>query len=219
MKKDVREGRTELVFILDRSGSMGGLEKDTLGGFNAMLAEQKDLEGACRVTTVLFNSESALLHDRIDIGAIEPMTEAQYRVGGSTALLDAIGSTISKIGEVQRQTAGSYRADKVLFVIITDGEENDSRHYGATEVKQMIGRQKERYGWEFIFLGANIDAVETAGRFGISADRAADYKADGQGTRLSYSVMSAAVKSYRQCRELSPDFLAPIREDVEKRGK
>ena len=166
MKKNL----TELVFILDKSGSMSGLEKDTIGGFNSMLDQQSKVDGECVITTVLFDNRYELLHDRIDIRAVQPITGKEYFVGGSTALLDAIGKTIHKIGTVQKNTTEDYRAEKVMFVIITDGEENASRCYSSMQIRQMIQRQKERYGWEFIFLGANIDAVETAGRFGIDAE-------------------------------------------------
>lgn len=168
----MKKGLTELVFILDKSGSMSGLETDTIGGYNSMLAKQQAVEGECRITTVLFDNNYELLHDRIDIRAVSPISEKEYQIGGSTALLDAIGRTIHKIGNAQKHTANEYRAEKVMLVIITDGEENSSREYSAKRIKQMIERQKSRYEWEFIFLGANIDAVETAGRFGISADRA-----------------------------------------------
>ena len=157
----MKKGFTELVFILDRSGSMGGLESDTIGGFNAMLEKQRKLDGECRITTVLFDNRYELLHDRIDIRAVSPMTEREYQVGGSTALLDAMGRTIQKMVNVQKSTAEEYRAENVMFVIITDGEENSSREYSAQKVKAMI-EQEKKYGWEFIFLGANIDAVETA---------------------------------------------------------
>ena len=159
MKKNL----TELVFILDKSGSMAGLERDTIGGFNAMLEKQKALDGQCRITTVLFDNRYELLHDRTDIRAVRPITAKEYHVGGSTALLDAVGKTIHKIATAQKNTAEPFRAGKVMFVIITDGEENASREYSAAEVKEAIQRQKSRYGWEFIFLGANMDAVETAG--------------------------------------------------------
>ena len=170
MKKNL----TELVFILDRSGSMYGLEQDTIGGFNSMLTKQKSLDGECRITTVLFDHQYTLFHDRIDIQAVSPMSEKDYFVGGSTALLDAIGTTIDKLIRVQRHTAESYRAQKVIFVIITDGEENSSRKYSYDQVKAKIEHEKEAYGWEFIFLGANMDAVKTASQFGIHADRAAE---------------------------------------------
>ncbi len=208
---------TELVFVLDKSGSMAGLEGDTIGGYNAMLEKQKAVEGECRITTVLFDNNYELLHDRLDIRAVGPMTEKEYFVGGSTALLDAIGRTISKIGNVQKHTAEGYRADKVLFVIITDGEENASREYSAEKVRAQIERQKERYGWEFIFLGANIDAVEAAGRFGINADRAQTYHADSQGVALNFDAVGEAVTSYRMCAVVPEDWSDKIRKDYDKR--
>ncbi len=215
MKQDL----TELVFILDRSGSMSGLEQDTIGGFNAMLEKQKKEAGECRITTVLFDNRYELLHDRIDIHGVQPMTEKEYYVAGSTALLDAIGKTIHKIGTAQKNTAEEYRAGKVLFVIITDGYENASRSYTAQQVKKQIQHQQTKYGWEFIFLGANIDAVETAASFGIRADRAADYVPDGEGTRLNYEVMSDAITSYRACGAMAKDALDGIRKDQKTRGK
>ena len=215
MKKNL----TELVFILDKSGSMSGLEKDTIGGFNSMLDQQSKVDGECVITTVLFDNRYELLHDRIDIRAVQPMTEQEYFVGGSTALLDAIGKTIHKIGTVQKNTAEDYRAEKVMFVIITDGEENASRCYSSMQIRQMIQHQKERHGWEFIFLGANIDAVETAGRFGIDADRAVDYVPDGEGTELNFRIMSQTVATFRECGAVPTACLDEIREDMKKRGK
>ena len=215
----MKKGLTELVFILDKSGSMAGLETDTIGGFNSMLKKQKDEAGECRVTTVLFDNRYTLLHDRIDIRAVAPITEKEYFVGGSTALLDAIGKTIRKIAGVQRSTAEDYRAEKVIFIIITDGAENASREYGSEEVKKLISLEKERYGWEFLFLGANIDAVETAGRFGISADRAAEYIPDREGTILNYRVMSDAVSEFRSSGVLSPRHMDRIRKDRKERGR
>ncbi len=214
----MKKGLTELVFILDKSGSMGGLEKDTIGGFNSMLQKQRSEQGECRVTTVLFDNRYTLLHDRIDIQAISPMTEKEYCVGGSTALLDAIGRTIGKISAVQENTAEDFRAEKVIFIIITDGEENSSREFTASEVKKRIRREKEAHGWEFLFLGANIDAVETAERFGISADRAVDYVPDREGTKLNYAVMCEAVSEFRASGMLSPKHLNRIRQDKAKRG-
>jgi uncharacterized protein YegL len=208
---------TELVFILDKSGSMSGLESDTIGGFNSMLTKQQAAEGECLVTTVLFDNNYELLHDRIDLKAVSPMTDKEYKIGGSTALLDAIGRTIHKIGNAQKNTADDFRAEKVMFVIITDGEENSSREYTAKKVKSQIERQKNKYGWEFIFLGANIDAVETAGRFGISADRAVDYLADSEGTRVSYMAMSAAVSEYRELGSVQDKTLNMVRKDTKKR--
>ena len=215
MKKNL----TELVFILDKSGSMSGLEKDTIGGFNSMLDQQRKVDGECVITTVLFDNRYELLHDRIDIRAVQPMTEQEYFVGGSTALLDAIGKTIHKIGTVQKNTAEDYRAEKVMFVIITDGEENASRYFSSAQIRQMIQRQKERYGWEFIFLGANIDAVETAGRFGIDADRAVDYVPDGEGTELNFRIMSETVATFRECGAVPTACLDEIRKDMKKRGR
>lgn len=215
MKKNL----TELVFILDKSGSMSGLENDTIGGFNSMLEQQKKVGGQCIITTVLFDNRYELLHDRMDLRAIRPITRREYSVGGSTALLDAMGKTIHKIATAQKNTAEDYRAEKVMFVIITDGEENASRYYSSAQVKDMIRRQKERYGWEFIFLGANIDAVETAGRFGINADRAVDYVADSKGTQLNYRMMSESVAAFRQCGVIPDSCLDQIRKDRKKRDR
>lgn len=214
MKKDL----AELVFILDKSGSMGGLESDTIGGFNSMLQKQRKIEGECKITTVLFDNDYELLHDRIDIRAVSPMTEKEYFVGGSTALVDAIGRTIDKLVRVQKNTAQDFRAEKVLFVIITDGLENASRKYSLPQVKRMIEQEKEKYGWEFVFLGANMDAVQTAGQFGIGADRAAEYVPDSAGTLLNYMVMSDAVGEYRQASCISEGHFDKIREDRKKRG-
>ena len=214
MKKNL----TELVFILDKSGSMSGLEKDTIGGYNSLMEKQRKLDGECVITTVLFDNRYELLHDRIDLRAVTPITEKEYFVGGATALLDAIGRTIHKIAAVQEHTAEEYRAEKVMFVIITDGEENASREYSAAQVKELIKRQKERYGWEFVFLGANIDAVETAGRFGIDADRAVDYVPDGRGTELNFRMMSETVAAFRECGAVPAECLDEIRKDRKKRG-
>jgi uncharacterized protein YegL len=214
----MRKGLTELAFILDKSGSMSGLETDTIGGYNSMLEKQKAVEGECHITTVLFANNYELLHDRIDIKAVSPITEKEYSVGGSTALLDAIGRTIHKIGNVQKYTADEYRAERVMFVIITDGEENSSREYSAERVKRMIGQQQARYSWEFIFLGANIDAVETAGRFGISADRAQDYHADSEGVALNFCVMSEAVATFRKRAAMPEGWSDEIQKDYRGRG-
>jgi len=215
MKKEL----TELVFILDKSGSMSGLEADTIGGFNAMLEKQKAVEGECRITTVLFDDRYYILHDRINIQIVSPITGEEYFVGGSTALLDAIGKTIHKIGNAQKYTTSDLRADKVMFVIITDGAENASREYSAEKVKAQIKRQKEKYGWEFIFLGANIDAVETADRFGIGANRAVKYCADSSGTNLNFTVINAAAAEFREKSTISENHLEEIRRDMKNRGK
>lgn len=215
----MKKGLTELVFILDRSGSMSGLECDTIGGYNSLVDKQKKEDGECVITTVLFDDKYELLHARINLKGIIPITEKEYFVRGSTALLDAIGRTIDKIGNAQKHTAEDERAEKVMFVITTDGMENASREYGYDKVRQMIEQQKEKYGWEFIFLGANIDAVETAARFGISADRAANYHADSEGTQLNYKVVSDAVSGFRaNSAPMSADWKKRIEEDYVKRG-
>ena len=213
MKKNI----TELVFILDKSGSMAGLEADTIGGYNAMLAKQKNAEGEATVTTVLFNHEFELLHDRINVRGIAPITEKEYEVGGTTALLDAIGSTIQKIGNVQKRTSEEVRAGKVLFVITTDGMENASRQFGYDKIKAMIAHQKETYGWEFIFLGANIDAISTAAKFGINEDFAVEYHADKEGTQLNYQALNEAVTSFRQGEKINRTWKKDIEKDFENR--
>ena len=210
---------TELVFILDRSGSMGGLEKDTIGGFNAMLKKQKKQEGEVLVSTVLFNSHSKVIHDRVPLEQVQPMTEEDYCVGGTTALLDAVGGAIKHIGMVHKYARPEYRPEKTMVIITTDGMENASRKYTYDKVRQMIEHEKEKYGWEFLFLGANIDAVQEAARFGISADRAADYHCDQKGTALNYEVISEAVTSVRACRSVEANWKARIDEDYQKRGK
>jgi uncharacterized protein YegL len=209
---------TELVFILDRSGSMSGLESDTVGGYNSFLAKQQEQEGECRITTALFDDRYEVLHDRLNLKAVSPITEREYFVRGATALLDAIGKTINNIGNAQKYSKAEYRAGKVLFVITTDGMENASRGYTYDRVKEMIERQKSKYGWEFIFLGANIDAVETAGRFGIARDRAVDYVADSEGTNLNFRAMACAVSEYRAKGAMSDVHLEAIRKDHARRG-
>ena len=210
-----------MVFILDRSGSMGGLESDTIGGFNSMLQKQQSELGECRITTVLFDNQYEILHDRIDIKAVSPITDKEYFVRGNTALLDAVGRTINKIGGVQKNTAEDYRADKVLFVITTDGMENASREFDYDKIKFMIERQKSKYGWEFIFLGANIDAVEVANRFGVARNRAQNFHNDGEGIALNYSVVSEAVASFRAApvgASLDDEWSKDIQADYKKRG-
>ena len=209
---------TELAFILDRSGSMGGLEGDTIGGYNTMLAKQRAAAGEARITTVLFDDRYELLHNRADIRSAAPITEREYFVRGSTALLDAIGRTIDTLIRAQRNADREHRAERVIFVITTDGMENASREYDSARVKAMIERQKNRYGWEFLFLGANIDAIETAGRFGIASNRAQNYCADEEGTRLNYRAMSEAVLSFRRCGKVSEHWGDAIQEDFRRRG-
>ncbi len=208
---------TELVFILDKSGSMGGLESDTVGGFNALIAKQKKEPGDARVTTVLFNHGYELLHDRIPLNGVAPITEADYVVGGTTALLDAVGATIQKIANVQQRTSDLERAQKVIFVITTDGMENASCEYTHAQLKSMISRKKEEFMWEFIFLGANIDAASTAEKFGIHKDFAADFHADAEGTELNFNVLSEAVASYRHSEKLNSEWKKDIEADFNNR--
>ena len=215
MKKNL----TEIVFILDRSGSMSGLEADTVGGFNAMIAKQKKEPGEALISTVLFDDESVVIHDRVPVQNIAPMTERDYYVRGCTALLDAIGGAIHHIGNVHKYARTEDVPEHTLFVITTDGMENASRRYDSERVKQMIERRKARYGWEFLFLGANIDAAKEAARFGIGADRSVNYKCDEAGTALNYEVISEAVCSVRAARPLSADWKRRIDEDVQKRGR
>ena len=195
----MKKGLTELVFILDRSGSMGGLEADTIGGYNAMISRQKQEEGEALVSTVLFDDRADVLHDRVPLGKVEPMTEEQYFVRGCTALLDAVGGAVHHIGNVHKYAREEDRPEKTIVVITTDGMENSSRRYGYEKVKSMIERQKQRYGWEFLFLGANMDAVEVAGRFGISSSRAVTYECDSEGTQVNFQALGQAVCAARSC--------------------
>ena len=217
----MKNNLTELVFILDRSGSMGGLESDTIGGFNSMLAKQQAEPGECRITTVLFDDKHEVLHDRIDIKAVRQITGKEYYVRGNTALLDAIGKTINKIGGVQKNTAKEYRAEKVLFVITTDGMENASREFSYDRIKALIERQKSKYSWEFIFLGANIDAVDVAGRFGIAKNRAQSFHNDSVGVALNYCVVSETVSALRGApagAPLADNWSEKIDADFKRRG-
>ena len=193
MKKNL----TELVFILDRSGSMSGLEADTVGGFNSMLRKQQREEGDAFVSTILFDNVSEVIHDRADIKSVRPMTEKDYVPRGCTALLDAVGDAIQHIGNIHKYAREEDVPEHTLFIITTDGMENASRRHSIDKVKKMIERQKTKYGWEFLFLGANMDAVETAGTFGIAAERAVTYRADSRGTRLNYDVLSEAISDIR----------------------
>lgn len=213
----MKKGLTEVVFILDRSGSMAGLEKDTIGGFNAMLEKQRRGEGQALISTVLFSNESAVIHDRVDAREVPPLTEREYFVCGCTALLDAVGGAIRHIGNVHKYAREEDRPERTLFVITTDGMENASRHYDLRRVRAMIERQKARYGWEFLFLGANIDAVDTAARLGIDADRAANFHCDAQGTQLNYEAVSDAVSAMRCAAPLRADWKARIDSDFQSR--
>ena len=214
----MRKGLTEMVFILDRSGSMHGMEADTIGGFNSMIEKQKALEGHACVSTILFDHESVVLHERVGLSKIQPMTDRDYTVRGCTALLDAIGGAIHHIALVHKYARKEDVPEHTVFVIITDGMENASRHYSAERVKQMIEKEKNKYGWEFLFLGANIDAVETAANFGIAQDRAVSYRSDSQGTRLNYEVVHDAVACVRQCAPLSADWKRRVEEDMQDRS-
>ena len=213
MKKNL----TEMVFILDKSGSMAGLEADTIGGFNSMIERQKKAEGEAIVSTVLFSNDSTVIHDRVDLRQIEPMTDRQYYVGGSTALIDAIGGAIHHISNVHKYAREEDRPEHTIFVITTDGMENASRHYTSERVKDMVQRQKEKYGWEFLFLGANIDAVETASHFGISEDRAVTFHNDSRGQALNYAEVSKAVCKVRMCAPLGAGWKGKIEADFKSR--
>lgn len=223
----MKKGLTELVFILDRSGSMCGLEADTIGGFNSMIAKQKKEDGSAIISTVLFDDVAEVLHDRVELAKVEPMNEKQYFVRGCTALLDAVGGAIHHIGNVQKYARDEDRPEKTVFIITTDGMENASSRYSFEKVKSMVERQKSRYGWEFLFLGANIDAIAVAGRFGIHACRTVNYECDGAGTQLNYQVLSETVAKIRRTEDAAEmsqlldeeECLAPIRADYEKRGK
>ncbi|MHC1721560.1 MAG: hypothetical protein AB9844_12940 [Clostridiaceae bacterium] len=215
MKKNL----TELVFILDRSGSMCGLETDTIGGYNSLLKKQKGETGEALITTVLFDDRYEVLHYREDMRKVDLMTDHEYYVRGCTALLDATGRTISKIGNTLARIPENERPSKVLFVIITDGFENASTEYTYNHVKKMIERQKSKYSWEFIFLGANIDAIDTAAKFGINKDRASNYCADKQGIALNYEAMNIVVSKIRNNCEVDEKWKSNIEEDFERRSK
>ena len=212
---------TELVFILDRSGSMSGLEGDTVGGFNSIIDKQKREPGDCLVSTVLFDNFSEVIHDRVPLESVPRLTEKEYFVRGCTALLDAVGGAIHHIGNIHKYARSEDRPEKTMFVITTDGMENASRRYGYDKVKAMIERQTRKHGWEFIFLGANIDAAKEAARFGIRADRAVRFQSDSVGTALNYEVIGEAVSSVRSCpaAPLAANWKARIEADFRKRGK
>ena len=215
----MKKSLTEIVFILDRSGSMAGLEDDTIGGFNSMIRKQKMEAGEAYISTILFDNVSEVIHDRIDIQKIQPMTRKDYYVRGCTALLDAVGKAIHHIGNVHKYAREEDRPEKTLFVITTDGMENASREYTYERVRKMIEHEKEKYGWEFLFLGANIDAAKEAARFGIREDRAANYHADKKGTAVIYEAMNAAVCSVRASKPMSAAWKQQVDEDYKKRGK
>ena len=214
----MKKGLTEMVFILDRSGSMAGLETDTIGGYNSMLEKQKLLEGEALVSTVLFDHESMVICDRMPLSKVPEMTEEEYFVRGCTALLDAVGGAIHHIGNVHKYAREDDRPEKTVFVITTDGMENASKTYTYGRVQEMIKRQTEKYGWEFLFLGANIDAKEEARRFGIDEKRAVKYHSDKKGTALNYKVVGEAIAEFRCCSAISDDWAEEIEEDFEERS-
>ena len=215
MKKNL----TEMVFILDKSGSMAGLEADTIGGFNSMIERQKQAEGEALVSTVLFSNESTVIHDRVDLRKIEPLTARQYFVGGCTALIDAIGGAIHHIGMVHKYAREEDVPDRTIFVITTDGMENASHRYTSDEVKAMVKKKKEKYGWEFLFLGANIDAVETAGSIGIRADRSANFMPDSAGVELSFHAVSDAICAVQRRESVAAGWSESVENDHRKRRR
>ena len=215
----MRNNTTELVFILDRSGSMSGLEKDTIGGFNSMIEKQKKEDGKCYVSTLLFDDKCDVLHDRVELQNIPLMTEKDYYVRGSTALLDALGGAIRHIGNIHKYARPEDVPENTIFVITTDGMENASHKYSSDEIKKMVERQKNKYGWEFMFLAANIDAVETARGFGISEDRAVNYHPDSVGTACLYDTVSEAVCNVRQGKKMADNWSEKLNRDYENRKK
>ncbi len=213
----MRKNLTEIVFILDRSGSMCGLEKDTIGGFNSFIEKQKQNDGEAYVSTVLFDHEQIVLHDRVNLRDIKEMTERDYSVRGMTALLDAIGSSIHHIANIHKYSREEDVPEKTIFLIITDGLENASKEYSYRKVKEMIEKEKEKYGWEFIFMGANIDAVSEGAKFGIGADRSVTFKNDSRGQQLNYEVLDEAVSCMRASRPLQASWKKRIEDDVKSR--
>lgn len=210
----MKKGLTEMVFILDRSGSMSGLESDTIGGFNSLIGKQKKEEGEALVSTVLFSHFSEVIHDRVPLDKVPPLTEKEYCVSGSTALLDAIGDAIHHIVNVHRYIREEDRPEHTIFVITTDGMENASRRWSSDDVKALIEKEKTKYGWEFLFLGANIDSVETASRIGIDSSRVSDYIADSEGTMWAYRNMGGAMSSLRKSSRLDEDWAIESRNYV-----
>ena len=219
----MKRNLTEVVFILDRSGSMSGLERDTIGGYNSLLEKQKQEDGEVLISTVLFDDRQEVLHDRVPLEDVKPMSEKEYYVRGCTALLDAIGGAIHHIGNIHKYAREEDRPTKTLFIITTDGMENASRRYTYDKVKQMVERQKNKYGWEFLFLGANIDAIGVANRFGISEDRAMNYECDSQGTAVNFNALSEVVSRVRSakvgCRANLDHWKDDIEEDYKQRHR
>jgi len=215
----MKNNKTEIVFILDRSGSMSGLESDTIGGFNSMIQKQKKTEGECLITTVLFDNEMVILHDRVPLQEVKEMTEKDYTVRGSTALIDTMGKMIEHIKKIHKYARKEDVPQHTMFIITTDGQENASNIYTSQQVKKMVEKQKEEYGWEFLFIGANIDAVETASRYGIDQDRAVNYHADKKGTKIVYSALEKAIDNVRASRPMTLEWYEEINEDYNSRNK
>lgn len=213
----MNENLTEMVFILDRSGSMSGLESDTIGGFNSLIKKQRKQDGECLVSTVLFDHVSEVLHDRVKLSEIKKMTEDDYTVRGCTALIDAIGCAIHHIGNIHKYARKEDVPENTMFVIMTDGMENASHIYSSKEVKKMIEHRKKKYGWEFLFIGANIDSVETAGHFGIGADRAVNYHADKKGTAVVFDTIAETICSVRESIPLTAAWSDRINKDYNSR--
>ena len=213
MKKNL----SEIVFLLDRSGSMNGLEKDTIGGFNAMIEKQKKEEGEALISTILFDHEMKVLHDRVKVQDVKPINENDYQVRGCTALLDAMGGAIHHIGNVHKYARNEDVPEHTIFVITTDGMENASSHYSSSKVRTMVERQKEKYGWEFLFLGANMDAIAAAKDFGIEEDKAVEYRSDDIGTRLNYAVMNEAICEFRTKGTVEKSWKQKIENDRKNR--
>lgn len=209
---------TELVFILDRSGSMAGLEADTIGGFNSMIEKQKKQAGKAYVSTILFDNISEVLHDRISLENVNPITDSDYYVRGCTALLDAIGGAINHISNIHKYARKEDVPQHTMFVITTDGMENASHNYSVKEIKKMIKDKKKKHNWEFLFIGANIDAISTAKSFGISENRAVNYNHDSQGTRLVYENIEKAVSQCRACTPISDSWKKDIDNDYRSRA-
>lgn len=209
---------TEIVFVLDCSGSMHGMEEDTIGGFNSMLEQQKGEPGEAFLSAVLFSSSVRVLYDQVELKDVPPLTLEDYRVGGGTALLDAMGSSIRHIARVHRHLKPYDRPEKTVFVIITDGMENASRRYSLRRVREMVEHEQEKYGWEFLFLGADMDSIRAAQSYGIRADRTARYTRDRRGTELNYRVVSETIMNVRRRVEIAPDWNADIEDDVRNRG-
>lgn len=209
--KKVKNNITEMVFILDRSGSMQGLERDTIGGFNSMIEKQKELDGECYVSTVLFDDKSEVLHDRLKLSRVPKMTNKDYFVRGCTALLDAVGGAIHHIGNIHKYARPEDVPEKTIFVITTDGLENASTRYSGGDVKRMIERQKEKYGWEFLFIGANIDAGLEAEKIGIARNRSVNYTPTCEGTTNLYNVVEKTVRNYRECSAIKENWSVDIR--------